>query len=175
MGKEVMIMKKDSGFLSNRINLPYRRGVGMMILGKDNMVFVGKRFDSKGDTWQMPQGGIDGDETVIEAGLRELSEETNIKSVRILAESKNWFYYDVPDFLVGKLWDGQYRGQKQKWLLLEFIGDDSEINISTENPEFAEWKWVEMNMLPELIVSFKKTLYHSIVKEFSSHVKVKNG
>jgi putative (di)nucleoside polyphosphate hydrolase len=175
VAEEVIVMKKDHEALNNRINLPYRRGVGMMILGKNNLVFVGKRFDSKGDTWQMPQGGIDGDETVIEAGLRELSEETNIKNVQILAESKNWFYYDVPDFLVGKLWDGQYRGQKQKWLLLQFLGDESEINISTENPEFAEWKWVDIEMLPELIVSFKKTLYNSIVKEFSPYIKAKNG
>jgi len=169
-----MIMEKERESLNNRINLPYRRGVGMMILNKDGLVFVGKRFDSKGDTWQMPQGGIDGDETVIEAGLRELIEETNIKSVEVLEESKNWFYYDVPDFLVGKLWEGRYRGQKQKWLLLKFTGNDSEINISTKDPEFVEWKWVEMAQLPELIVSFKKILYHSIIKEFFPHTKKEN-
>jgi len=153
-----------------RIHLPYRRGVGMMILNKENKIFVGKRLDSKGDIWQMPQGGIDGDETVIEAAFRELSEETNIKDAELIAESKDWFYYDVPDFLVEKLWDGKYRGQKQKWLLFRFLGDEKDINISTANPEFAEWKWVEMEALPELVVSFKKTLYQSIIEEFRKKV-----
>lgn len=155
----------------DRIYLPYRRGVGMMVLNKKNEVFVGKRLDSKGDIWQMPQGGIDGDETVIEAGLRELSEETNITSVELVAESRNWFYYDVPDFLVDKLWDGKYRGQKQKWLLLKFTGSEREINIATEKAEFEEWKWVSVEALPELVVSFKKTLYGAIVKEFRSEIK----
>ena len=164
-------MEKGKEKLGSRVNLPYRRGVGMMILNKDNLIFVGKRLDSKVDTWQMPQGGIDGDETVVEAGLRELVEETNIINVELIAESKNWFYYDIPEFLVGKLWDGKYRGQKQKWLLLKFAGDEGEINIATENPEFEEWKWVEMEMLPQLIVSFKKTLYNSIIEEFSPQVR----
>ena len=156
---------------TNRMNLPYRRGVGMMVLNKDNHVLVGKRLDSKGDIWQMPQGGIDGDETVIEAGFRELLEETSISSVELITESKNWFYYDVPDFLVGKLWDGKYRGQKQKWLLLKFTGDEKEINISTSHPEFGEWQWVDVKLLPELVVSFKKNLYNAIVEEFSSQIE----
>jgi len=155
----------------NSHDLPYRRGVGMMVVNKDNLIFVGKRLDSKGDTWQMPQGGIDEDETILEAGIRELLEETNIRSVEVIAESKNWFYYDVPQSLVGKLWNGKYRGQKQKWLLLKFTGDEKEINIATEEPEFAEWKWVEIDRLPNLIVSFKKTLYNSIVEEFSLKIK----
>lgn len=153
-----------------RIHLPYRRGVGMMILNKENKIFVGKRLDSKGDIWQMPQGGIDGDETVVEAAFRELSEETNIENAELIAESKDWFYYDVPDFLVGKLWDGKYRGQKQKWVLFRFLGDEKDINICTINPEFVEWKWVEMDTLPELIASFKKTLYQSIIEEFREKI-----
>lgn len=156
---------------SNRMSLPYRRGVGLMVLNKDNRVLVGKRLDSKGDIWQMPQGGIDGDETVIEAAFRELLEETSISSVELISESKNWFYYDVPDFLVGKLWDGKYRGQKQKWILLRFIGDEKEINISTSHPEFGEWKWVDVDLLPELVVSFKRNLYNSIVEEFISQIE----
>lgn len=155
---------------ATRMHLPYRRGVGMMILNNENKIFVGKRLDSKGDIWQMPQGGIDGDETVVEAAFRELSEETNIKNAELVAESKDWFYYDVPDFLVEKLWDGKYRGQKQKWLLFRFLGDEKDINICTTNPEFEEWKWVEMNALPELVVSFKKTLYQSIIEEFREKV-----
>jgi len=154
-----------------RMSLPYRRGVGLMVVNKENKIFVGKRLDSKGDIWQMPQGGIDGDETVVEAGFRELSEETNIINAELIAESQGWFYYDVPDFLVGKLWDGKYRGQKQKWLLLRFLGEEKDINISTTNPEFAEWKWIEIDMLPELVVSFKKTLYTSIIEEFREQVK----
>jgi putative (di)nucleoside polyphosphate hydrolase len=153
------------------MNLPYRRGVGMMVLNKDNQVLVGKRLDSKGDIWQMPQGGIDGDETVMEAGFRELLEETSVSSVELISESRNWFYYDVPDFLVGKLWDGKYRGQKQKWILFKFVGDEKEINISTSHPEFGEWKWVEIDLLSGLVVSFKRNLYNAIVEEFLDQIE----
>jgi len=156
---------------TNRMNLPYRRGVGMMVLNKDNQVLVGKRLDSKGDIWQMPQGGIDGDETVMEAGFRELLEETSVSSVELISESRNWFYYDVPDFLVGKLWDGKYRGQKQKWILFKFVGDEKEINISTSHPEFGEWKWVEIDLLSGLVVSFKRNLYNAIVEEFLDQIE----
>jgi putative (di)nucleoside polyphosphate hydrolase len=160
--------KKDS---LHNISLPYRRGVGMMLLNSDNKVFVGKRLDSKGDIWQMPQGGIDGDETPMEAAYRELLEETSISSVKFLSESSKWFFYDVPEFLVGRLWGGRFRGQKQKWVLFAFTGEESEINVSTSHAEFEEWKWVPVEELPELVVSFKKNLYQSIVKEFSTNIK----
>ena len=162
-----MRSKKDS---IHNINLPYRRGVGMMILNSENKVFVGKRLDSKGDIWQMPQGGIDGDETPMEAAYRELLEETSISSVNFLSESSKWFFYDVPDFLVGKLWGGKFRGQKQKWILFKFVGDEKEINIATNYAEFEEWKWAPVEELPELVVSFKKSLYQSIIKEFSNNL-----
>lgn len=142
-----------------------------MVLNSDNKVFVGKRLDSKGDIWQMPQGGIDGDETPLEAAYRELLEETSISSVDLISESTKWFFYDVPEFLVGKLWGGRFRGQKQKWVLFRFTGDETEINISTNHAEFEEWKWVSVEELPELVVSFKKKLYQSIVKEFSGNLE----
>ena len=142
-----------------------------MVLNKHNKVFVGKRIDSKNDIWQMPQGGIDGDETTVEAAYRELLEETSIKSIEILAESSKWFFYDVPDFLVGKLWGGRYRGQKQKWMLFKFTGDEKEINISTNCAEFCEWQWIPVEALPEVVVSFKRNLYRSIVKEFYPKLK----
>ncbi len=150
--------------------LPYRRGVGMMILNENKQVFVGKRIDTRVDIWQMPQGGIDEDETIKEAALRELKEETNITSVQIISVSRRWFYYDVPEFLIGKLWNGKYRGQKQKWVLFKFTGKEDEININTADAEFEEWKWVDINSLPNLVIDFKKRLYISIVDEFKMQV-----
>ena len=148
------------------IDLPYRRGVGIMILNKENKVFVGKRIDSKNNSWQMPQGGIDGDETVKEAGLREMFEETNIRTVEFISETKTWMYYDIPEFLIGKLWGGRYRGQKQKWILVRFCGDNSEINIDKQNREFKSWRWIDIEELPEVVISFKKQIYNSVIKSF---------
>lgn len=151
--------------------LPYRRGVGMMVINKDKKVFIGRRIDSKNDAWQMPQGGMDDNETIIEAAMRELREETDIKSVKILCETRNWLYYDIPEFLVDRLWDGKYRGQKQKWLLFEFLGQEDEINISKGEPEFEEWRWANLEELTDLVVSFKRHLYQSIVEEFNPVIK----
>ena len=160
--------KYENIAVSKYADLPYRRGVGVMILNSVKKVFVGKRIDTKNNAWQMPQGGIDEDETLLEAGVRELFEETNIQNIEILAETKNWLYYDLPEFLIGRLWGGKYRGQKQKWLLIKFTGNDEEININKSNQEFKQWKWIEVEELPEVVVAFKKQLYTSIVKEFAS-------
>ncbi|MCD6035932.1 MAG: pyrophosphohydrolase [Rickettsiales bacterium] len=146
--------------------LPYRPGVGLMLLNRDNHVFVGKRLDTRSDAWQMPQGGIDEGEEASVAALREMHEEIGTDKASILAESQDWHYYDLPVYLIPKLWNGQYRGQKQKWFLLRFLGEDTDINIHTADPEFGEWQWVPMNELPDIIVPFKRDLYVKIVNEF---------
>ena len=121
---------------SKNVLLPYRRGVGMFIVNSAKTVFVGKRVDGKGNTWQMPQGGIDGEETILEAVMRETKEETGITNVEIVTESSNWHYYDLPESLIPRFWEGKYRGQKQKWVLLRFLGKDSEINIHQSPQSF---------------------------------------
>ena len=156
---------------TERFLLPYRRGVGLMVINQKKEIFVGKRIDAKYDTWQMPQGGIKEDETVSEAGLRELKEETNIVDVKIIHETKNWLYYDLPEFLTKKLWAGQYRGQKQKWLLMYFFGSNSSINVNTVDAEFQEWKWINLSMIPNIVIPFKKHLYSSVVREFYNIIR----
>lgn len=146
--------------------LPYRPGVGMMIVNHEKKVFVAKRVDTKISAWQMPQGGIDEGETPSKAAMREMQEEIGSGSGEIIAESKNWYRYDIPEFLVPKLWDGQYRGQQQKWFLIKFTGDDSDIDLLTLNPEFEEWRWASVQELPDIIIHFKKKLYKAIIKEF---------
>lgn len=146
--------------------LPFRPGVGMMILNKDNKIFVGKRINSKTNGWQMPQGGIDIGETPSTAALREMEEEIGSGNGKILAESKNWYSYRIPDFLVPKLWDGKFCGQKQKWFLIKFLGADEEIKITTASPEFEEWKWVAVEELLNGVVPFKILLYQKIINEF---------
>ncbi|KPF90949.1 RNA pyrophosphohydrolase [Novosphingobium sp. AAP83] len=150
--------------------LPYRPCVGIMLVNASGLVFVGKRIDNKeGDAWQMPQGGIDDGEDLHPAALRELAEETGVspKLVTIIAESREEHFYDLPDELLGRLWGGKYRGQRQKWLLLRFAGEDADIRIDAhEHPEFNEWRWVEPDLLPDLIVPFKKRVYRQIVDEF---------
>ena len=136
--------------------LPMRTGVGVIILNNKNQVFVGKRKDNPIDKWQMPQGGVDKGEDFLEAMKRELSEETSIKTIEILAELDGFFDYELPSELIGIIWKGKFRGQKQKWFITKFIGDQKEINLQTKNPEFIEWKWVEPDQLPEIIVDFKK-------------------
>ncbi len=138
----------------------------MFIVNNEKQVFVGKRIDSKNNTWQMPQGGIDGEETIIEAVMRETLEETGIKSVQIISESINWYYYDLPKSLITRFWNGQYRGQKQKWVLLKFVGNNDEININQFPPEFTKWQWVELVTLPNIVIPFKKQLYQSVIEEF---------
>ena len=145
--------------------LPFRIGVGIIVLNNKNQVFVGKRKDNPGNNWQMPQGGIDEGEDFISAMKRELMEETSIKNIKILKELEHLYQYDLPKNLVGIIWKGKFRGQKQKWFITRFLGKDTEINLKTKHPEFIEWKWIEPEKLPELIVYFKKEIYLSLVKE----------
>ena len=147
-------------------HLPYRPGVGIMLLNREGKVFVAKRLDQIAEAWQMPQGGIDAGEDPREAALRELEEETGITQAEILAESDDWYYYDLPDDLVPKIWGGRYRGQKQKWFVMRHLADDSAIDIGGEHPEFSEWKWVPVQQLPSVIVPFKRDLYQQLVTEF---------
>ena len=142
-----------------------RKGVGIIVLNKKNKVFVGKRRDNPGDKWQMPQGGVDEGEDNFTAMQRELIEETSIKNIKIIKEIENVFEYELPENLVGIIWKGKFRGQKQKWFITRFLGKDSEINLNTKHPEFIEWKWLEPIKLPDVIVDFKKNLYLKLLKE----------
>jgi putative (di)nucleoside polyphosphate hydrolase len=147
--------------------LPYRPCVGMMILSPDReKILVGKRVDSKANAWQMPQGGINLGETPSKAALREMKEEVGTDNAVIVAESRLWYSYDVPKVLIPRLWNGNYRGQKQKWFLLHFHGSDDEIDIHTSNPEFAEWKWMPKENLLDAVIAFKHRLYKAVLKEF---------
>ena len=149
-------------------NLPYRSNVGIMLINDDGHVFVGQRLDNNQNAWQMPQGGIDCDEDPQSAAYRELLEETGIEQekVKFLVSSSKWLLYDLPEDLIPKLWDGKYRGQKQKWFLFKFLGTNRDINISTEHPEFSNWKWMPKENLLEEIVPFKKSIYESVLREF---------
>ncbi len=138
----------------------------MMIIDSLGKVFVAKRIDARIDAWQMPQGGIDPGETPSGAALREMREEIGSSEGKIIAESKFWYSYDIPRALVPKLWNGAFKGQKQKWFLIKFTGMDSDININTGHPEFSDWRWVEISELFDLIVPFKRKLYESVFKEF---------
>tara|TARA_B100001057_G_scaffold295937_1_gene296047 strand:- start:2126 stop:2596 length:471 start_codon:yes stop_codon:yes gene_type:complete len=147
--------------------LPLRTGVGIVVLNKNNQVFVGKRRDNPGDKWQMPQGGVDKNESFISAMKRELFEETGIKRIEIIKELEKMYQYNLPENLIGVIWKGKYSGQKQKWFIIRFKGDDSEINLDATTPEFIEWKWINPNMLPNVIVDFKKNLYLELLKEIN--------
>ncbi len=151
---------------TSSIDLPYRHGVGMMIINHEEKIFLGKRVESKFEAWQMPQGGILLGETPSRAVIREMEEELGSSSGEILAETKKWYSYNIPEFLINKLWDGQYKGQKQKWFLIRFTGTDSDINVNTDNPEFREWCWASPTDMLDIIVPFKKRLYKTILKEF---------
>ena len=144
-----------------------RSGVGIIVLNKKNQVFVGKRKDNPGDRWQMPQGGIDAGESYTDAMKRELSEETSIRNIKIIKEIENIYQYELPNNLVGIIWKGKFRGQKQKWFITRFLGTDNEININTKHPEFIDWKWIEPKLLPEVIVNFKKDLYLNLLREIN--------
>ena len=150
--------------------LPLRTGVGIVVLNSQNKVFVGKRKDNPFDKWQMPQGGVDSNELLLQAMKRELLEETSIKNIKVLKELDQWLEYELPDNLIGKIWKGKYRGQKQKWFVVKFLGNDNEININTKNPEFIEWKWIDINLLPDLIVLFKKNIYEKVLVELKKIV-----
>ena len=152
--------------MSNFAHLPYRRGVGMMVLNNAGQVFVAKRIDMTSEAWQMPQGGIDDGEQPQAAALRELKEEIGTDNATILAESADWYRYDLPDHLVPKIWGGKYRGQEQKWFVLRLNGGDELIDITGDHAEFSEWKWVNALSLPDVIVPFKRALYAALVQEF---------
>ena len=145
--------------------LPLRSGVGVVILNDKNKVFVGKRIDNPIDKWQMPQGGIDLGEDYLSAMKRELLEETSIKSIQVLREIEGFYEYELPKNLVGIIWKGKYRGQKQKWFITKFIGNEKEINLKTKKPEFIEWKWIPVEELPNVIVEFKKDVYLNLLKD----------
>ena len=145
--------------------LPMRIGVGVVVLNSDNKVFVGKRKDNPIDKWQMPQGGVDKNEDFLTAMKRELFEETSIKSIKILREIEGYFEYELPDNLIGIIWKGKFRGQKQKWFIARFTGEEKEINLKTKDPEFIEWKWISPEDLPKVIVDFKKSMYLKLLKK----------
>ncbi len=148
-------------------DLPYRPGVGLLLFNQDGLVFAARRIDTEQEAWQLPQGGIDDEETPVQAAMRELEEETSVTQAEIVAESGEWLTYDLPAELVGKVWKGRYRGQTQKWFALRFTGRDEDINIATEHPEFCEWRWMHLADLAERIVPFKRDLYRRIVAEFA--------
>ena len=152
---------------NDNISLPFRPGVGMMIVNKNNKIFVAKRLHSKSNGWQMPQGGIDLGETPSVAALREMKEEIGSDNGEIIAESKHWYSYRIPEFLVPRLWGGQFCGQRQKWFLIRFLGNDSEINLETEHQEFEDWKWIDVQQLLDDVIPFKIVLYQRIIKDFS--------
>ena len=157
-----------------RIN-SYRIGVGIVLLNKEKKVFVGKRVDFKSDAWQMPQGGVNKGEGLEDAAYRELYEETGIKKAKIVLKSKKWFQYNIPLLLKKKLWKGKYLGQKQKWFVMKFNGNEKkDINLNINKAEFCNWKWVNLNELENLIVPFKKEMYKKIVKEFEFKIKKLN-
>ena len=147
--------------------LPLRTGVGIIVLNKQNKIFVGKRKDNPGDKWQMPQGGVDEGEDYTTAMRRELREETSIQNIEIIKEIDKIYQYELPENLVGIIWKGKYRGQKQKWFITRFLGEEKEINLNTKHAEFIDWKWIEPKFLPEVIVNFKKDLYLNLLKEIN--------
>ena len=149
----------------NNQKLPMRTGVGIILLNNENKIFVGKRKDNPGNKWQMPQGGVDNGEDFHTAMRRELYEETSIKNIKIIKEINQLYEYELPKDLIGIIWKGKFRGQKQKWFITKFLGNESEINLNTKQPEFIEWKWIDAEKLPEAIVYFKKNLYLSLLKE----------
>ena len=146
--------------------LPLRIGVGVILINKEKKIFVGKRRDHpNNDKWQMPQGGVNQGENLLNAVKRELEEETSIKNFKILKELDGWTEYGLPNYLIGKIWKGKYRGQKQRWFILQFTGKDEEINVKTNVPEFIDWKWVEPYKLPQIVVDFKKLLYQELLNK----------
>ncbi|MFQ5784665.1 MAG: RNA pyrophosphohydrolase [Alphaproteobacteria bacterium] len=145
---------------------PFRPGVGVMLLDREGRVFVGRRADTPGDSWQMPQGGIDPGETPREAALRELEEEIGTDKAEVVAESRDWFSYDLPPEISRRVWGGRFRGQRQKWFVMRFTGEDGDIRLDTAHPEFVAWKWVDAAELPRTIVAFKRALYEAVIEEF---------
>ena len=148
--------------------LPLRNGVGAIVLNKNNQVFVGKRIDNPGKFWQMPQGGVDDGEKYLEAMKRELFEETGIKNFELVKEIEGMTEYELPNYLLGKIWKGKYRGQKQKWFIMKFVGKNEDINIKTKDPEFLDWIWINPLELTKIAVNFKLNVYKKIKEELTS-------
>ena len=157
-------MKKDIS------ELPLRSGVGIVVLNKSNKVFVAQRIDNPKNFWQMPQGGVDDGEDFLKAAYRELYEETSIKNVEIIKELDGTITYELPDRLLGIIWKGKYRGQKQKWFLMRFLGEDREINIKTKNPEFLDWKWIDIDQITEVVVDFKLHVYKDLKEKIKKTI-----
>ena len=151
--------------MNDNKQLPLRNGVGIILLNKENKVFVGKRIDNPKNFWQMPQGGVDKDENFFNAALRELEEETSITNVSLIKEIDGYTSYNLPNHLLGIIWKGKYKGQIQKWFLMRFNGKESEINLKTNYPEFLEWKWIELEKITEIVVDFKLEVYKIIKKK----------
>lgn len=150
---------------------PYRPCVGIFLLNNDGLVFAGRRIDSRAEAWQMPQGGIDAGESPLQACMREMREEIGTNTAELVSQHDDWLYYDIPLPLADRLWHGQYKGQKQKWMALRFTGDDSDINIATEEPEFCEWKWLSPHDLVDLAVPFKRDVYQNVLAAFAPYLK----
>ena len=151
--------------------MPYRPGVGIMLVNQKGQVFIAQRIDNPGPAWQMPQGGIDRREEPLQAAWREMREEIGTASARFIGETKDWLTYDLPAELVPKLWKGKYRGQRQKWFAFRFLGTDRDINIATEHPEFSSWRWADLEELPAVIVPFKRQLYEDLIAEFTPLIR----
>ena len=151
--------------MENKKQLPLRTGVGIVLLNNENKIFVGRRIDNPANSWQMPQGGVDKNENFLQAAKRELQEETSIKTVSVIKELSEWLSYDLPESLLGKLWKGKYRGQKQKWFIMRFMGDYKEIDVKTKDPEFSDWKWINPSELPRVAVNFKTNVYKKLKEE----------
>ena len=158
--------------MTDPATLPYRPCAGVMLINQSGQVFVGQRLDSTLEAWQMPQGGIDAGEDAHAAALRELGEETGVTQhhVELIAEAPNELFYDLPDELIGKVWKGRWRGQRQRWFLFRFTGRDSDINIRTSHPEFRAWRWANPSELPATVVPFKRKLYENVLAAFASHL-----
>ena len=154
--------------MKDNLELPLRTGVGIILLNQENKVFVGKRIDNPKDFWQMPQGGVDKNENFLQAAKRELEEETGVKSIKVIKELEGWLQYNLPKHLLGKVWKGKYRGQRQKWFIMKFLGKNDEVNINTKNPEFLDWKWLQISKLPNVAVSFKVDIYKELKKKLNS-------
>ena len=151
-------------------NLPLRNGVGIIVLNNDNKILVAKRIDNSKNFWQMPQGGVDDGEDFLSAAYRELEEETSIKNVELIKELDGMLTYELPTHLLGKIWKGKYRGQKQKWFIMRFLGNDDDINLKTDKPEFLEWKWIDLSMITEVVVDFKKHVYNELQEKIKKIV-----
>ena len=154
--------------MSDKKELPLRIGVGIILLNHENNILVGKRIDNPKNFWQMPQGGVKKNENFLQAAKRELEEEMGVKSTELIKELDGWLEYNLPKNLLGKIWNGKYRGQKQKWFIIKFLGKNNEINVKTKKPEFLNWKWIKSSELPKIAVSFKVDMYKKLQEELNS-------